>query len=58
VSQERSSVRGNHSYARNDFVAADKLQRLVIELEVSLLSLDSSAHASRRKQQFEMGGES
>lgn len=29
-----------------------------IEVEVTLLSLDSSADANHRKQQFEMGGES
>jgi peptidylprolyl isomerase len=34
------------------------LAGLVIELEVSLLSLDSSAHANQRKQQFDVGGES
>jgi FKBP-type peptidyl-prolyl cis-trans isomerase 2 len=29
----------------------------LIELEVSLLSLDSSSNANRSKQQFDMGGE-
>jgi peptidylprolyl isomerase len=46
---------------RADAVVVDgnhPLAGLVIELEVSLLSLDSSANANRRKQQFDMGGES
>jgi peptidylprolyl isomerase len=47
ISPDAIVVDGNHPLAG-----------LVIELEVGLLSLDSSAHANQRKQQFDMGGES
>jgi FKBP-type peptidyl-prolyl cis-trans isomerase 2 len=46
---------------RRDSIVVDANHPLagqVIELEVSLLSLDSSAHANQRNPQFDLGGES
>ncbi len=58
VDKRRTAVNAASSRLRRLKVVETKPDLVVAELEITLVSLDSSSNANKRKPQFDMGGES